>query len=437
MVILFICSGQFIYAGNRVFNQFVSDFTKEYGRLNIPELTYDYRDYFLQIPALGNLKKQEDFFIGQQNLLQKIEREKLSFDEDLIYQHIEYEIKFNLKRIAHEIEWTNSGRAVPADGLHLLVNYKEWYALFIQKFTGLEMDPEDVMAFGKEEVLKVKREIDSIRIQLGYDSEIELYQQLQKDAFFLTDKTKIIEAFGKTNANIRMNLSKFIGKLKIDEIYPLEWTDAGPNTPPGIYLNRRENSYGKDVFLYNFYGSRYNVRCIDWIFMHEGIPGHHLQASWRNQTKPDSVQTIFTYPGNFEGWACYVEYEGKSLGVYNNIYSYLDKWEWDLIRSARVVMEVGIHYYGWTRMDALNYWKENITGQDDIAEREITRITNWPGQALSYKLGAATIMDLKNDMKKELGEKYKEVTFNRTYLSFGMRPLEIIKNNFKKKYKTM
>jgi uncharacterized protein (DUF885 family) len=141
------------------------------------------------------------------------------------------------------------------------------------------------------------------------------------------------------------------------------------------------------------------------------------------------LQEAFLYPGNFEGWACYVEYFGKELGVYTNDYSYLGKCEWDLIRSARLVIETGIHYFGWSKEKAMDYWKDNIYGQDEIAEREITRVTNWPGQSLSYKLGAKFIFDLRSKYNKDLPQVSNSELY-RCYLSFGMRPLPVIEKNF-------
>jgi uncharacterized protein (DUF885 family) len=124
---------------------------------------------------------------------------------------------------------------------------------------------------------------------------------------------------------------------------------------------------------------------MDWLYMHEAIPGHHLQSTVRGQGNG------YFYFGTAEGWACYVEDLGKEMGLYTDPYSLLGKYEWNLVRSARLVMEVGIHYYGWQFDEALAYWKKNIKGQDDIAEREIKRITKWPGQSLCYKIGAINI----------------------------------------------
>jgi uncharacterized protein (DUF885 family) len=431
---LIIVAKSCLLFSNKGFDQYTTEFCNGIQQLNLPSLTYDYRDYFSTITTEEKLEIQEDFFKTQYIKLSAFTIPELAFKDQLIAEHILYEINFNLDRISLEKNWVRNGRLIPSGGLYKLENSRNWYRFFIQKFTGLALDPENLMKFGKEEVEKVKKEINRLQSELGFSNTIKMYDHLHSDQFYITDKSEIIAQFTQTDSIIRANLIHFIGNIPVDPIYPLEWPDANAYTPPGMYLNSSQNAYGKDVFLYNFYGKKYNRRCIDWIFIHEGIPGHHLQAAFREQSKPDSVQSIFTYPGNFEGWACYVEYEGKALGVFTDKYKELGKWEWDLIRSARVVMEVGIHHYGWDKQQALDYWKENIYGQDEIAEREITRITNWPGQALAYKVGASTIMDLKNETKQLYGSKYDEVKFHQCYLSFGMRPLELIRNNFQKLY---
>ena len=182
---------------------------------------------------------------------------------------------------------------------------------------------------------------------------------------------------------------------------------------------------GKMCSCIIFYNEQFNRRTIEWVYMHEAIPGHHLQSSF---AKLNELQETFLYPGNFEGWACYVEYFGKQLGLFQDIYTELGKWEWDLVRSARLVLDVGIHYYGWSQEKALQYWKQTIPNQLDIAEREITRVTNWPCQALSYKIGADYIFKLRaqwiNDTKHE-----SNAQFHNWYLSNSNRPLVILKNH--------
>jgi uncharacterized protein (DUF885 family) len=416
------------------FSEFISSFPSKYRQLNIPDFQYDYKEYFKSIPGLENLKAQEDFFTKGKESLSAYSNEKLKSGENIIYEHLDYEINFNLQRIQLEKEWVSNGRKIPVNGLHELKNKKNWYGYFTKKFTGLDLTPEEIMDMGMREVQKVQNEIKKIRVESGFSDSIAFNNYLNSEVFIIRDKQKIIEEFNKTDSTIRKHLNEFIGKVNIPKVYPVEWADAGPNTPPGIYLNHEFNSYGKDVFQFNFYGNRYNLRAVEWLYMHEAIPGHHLQFSIRNSAKTDSIQELFLYPGNFEGWACYVEYEGKKLGLYRDAYSYLGKWEWDLVRSVRLVLDAGIHYYGWTREEALAYWKKNIAGQDEIAEREITRVTNWTAQALSYKAGSLCIMNLKEDLKKKYGSKFDERKFHRCYLSYGMRPLAVIKDNFEMTY---
>jgi uncharacterized protein (DUF885 family) len=107
----------------------------------------------------------------------------------------------------------------------------------------------------------------------------------------------------------------------------------------------------------------------------------------------------------------------------------LGKWEWDLVRSTRILIDVGIHHLGWTREQAMDCWRKNIPGQDAIAEREVIRCTNWPAQALSYKVGAQKIMEIRDKLQKKQGAKFDLRKFHAQYLSYGIMPVEVIEKD--------
>jgi uncharacterized protein (DUF885 family) len=415
------------------FEKYVQDFVSSFQKLQIPDAAYDYRDYFNSIPSSQELRKQNEFFNKYSSSLRSYERSTLNLSDKIIYDQLLYEITFNLKRVDLELAWDSMGRQIPAAGLSQLEDHAGYYQYFIQKFTSVNMTPEEVMKLGESEVRRVKDEIRKLQITSGKDS-ASFYQYLKNSSFFITDKSILIERFHKTDSIIRSNLKWFLGDINVPVIYPMEWPGAGGNTPPGIYLPTRDNPYGKDVFQYNFFQNKYNSRAIDWLYIHEGIPGHHLQFSFGDHVMNDPLKDLFMYPGNFEGWACYVEYEGKPLGVYKDLYSLVGKWEWDLVRSARLCIDAGIHYYGWTHEQAIDYWKKTIPGQDEIAEREVTRVINWPGQALSYKVGADRIMKMKEKIRAVEGINFNEAKFNQCFLYIGSRPLEVIQNNFDELY---
>lgn len=371
------------------------------------------------------LDSQELFFRTQQDKLKLFERGKLHTDDQSAFDHLAYEITFNLERIALEKQWVHAGRHIPVHSLRELPDHARWYAFFIKRYTTLDLTPEEVYQLGISEVEKVKAAISRCQAKLGFSDSAAFYQHLQSEQFFITDKNELIRHFETTDSIVRKHLPAFIGKAQVPQVYPMEWPGAGPATPPAMYLNHAYNAYGKDVFQYNFYSKRFNRRAIEWLYMHEAIPGHHLQASFRNMQQHSPLHDLFLYPGNFEGWACYIEYLGKDVGLLQDTYAELGKWEWDLVRSARLVIDAGIHYYGWTHAEALAYWKATIPGQDEIAEREVNRVSNWAAQTLSYKAGADHIMKMKEKWLQQNPGK-DVMLFHRSFLQAGMCPLPVI-----------
>lgn len=407
------------------FAAFMKKFATSYRALNIPGLTLGYREYFEQIADSANLKSQEVFF--KQIMTQLPVYKKLTRQDALYQKHIAYETENNLQRIALELKWVADGRPIPQGGLYHLAQRKDWYIFFIKRFTSIDITPEEVYRLGIVETERVKKEIAALQQKTGFADTKLFYKHLQQDGFYLHDKEDILNVYNAIDSTVRHNLKAFINTAPLPPIDAMEWPGADGNTPPGIYLSRDYNSYGKDVFQFNFWGRKHSKRSMEWLYMHEAVPGHHLQSVVRRNIQAPDFQSEFSYPGNFEGWACYVEYYGKSIGLYQDIYSELGKWEWDLVRSVRLVLDVGIHYYGWNREKAMQYWKENIHGQDNIADREITRITNWPGQALSYKVGAYKIEQAKK-IASVHGLTQQE--FHRNFLEMSYFPLQIAMDHF-------
>jgi uncharacterized protein (DUF885 family) len=93
---------------------------------------------------------------------------------------------------------------------------------------------------------------------------------------------------------------------------------------------------------------------------------------------------------------------------------------------VRIVLDVGIHYKGWSQKQALAYWKQHLPFRMDIAQREIDRVTRWPAQVLSYKLGEAKLLELKQRCEKELGKSFDIKKFHSLVLSKGQIPLQVM-----------
>jgi uncharacterized protein (DUF885 family) len=157
------------------------------------------------------------------------------------------------------------------------------------------------------------------------------------------------------------------------------------------------------------------------------MPGHHYQKQVAAKSqKKFQISEYFDYPGYGEGWAAYTESLGLSLGVYRDLYSLLGKWEWDLVRSARVVLDVGINYLGWSRQQAIDFWQESIPNQDSIMIREIDRIIRWPAQVASYKVGEVRFRNLRKQAEQQTGSEFDARRFHSLLLDQGPLPLEVL-----------
>src|ERR1044071_6384105 len=203
------------------FQKFVQAFIDGYTQLGIPEIEYDYRDYLKAIPSAEVVGKQKQFFLSKQKELGQFNLKELSRDQLIRYDHLSYEIGFNLFRIFLEEEWINAGRPIPAGGIHTLPDHKNWYGYFAKKFTSTNTTPEQLYSFGIQQVQRVQNEIKTLRLALGFNDSFAFYKQLQNDSFYLTDKTTIIQRFEKIDSIVRGHLPAFIMSGTVPAVYAM------------------------------------------------------------------------------------------------------------------------------------------------------------------------------------------------------------------------
>ncbi len=410
----------FVHAQQK-FSDFSKDFVKEYNALNLPQLELSYVSGLQHIGSMESVQKQKDFFESIKAGLTTFKLNGLTPEQKTDYRLISYETGLNLERIALEEQWLkNKPDSISKKGIITIPNGKAWYAYLLKRWVNDEVTPNQIFQFGLGEVGRVKSHIEAIRKQTGL-SEEAFYKHLNDPSFFISDPKTVQAAFENDKTIIYANLHKLFSQTKIADL-KIERGDARQLAQtPGYYDN--------NAFYYNLFDKPYNKRQVDWLFIHEAVPGHHYQSSIVSETKVSDVQNLFFYMGFAEGWGAYAEELGKDLGVYKTPYDELGKWEWDIVRSVRVPLDVGLNYYGWTDQQALEFWKKNIRGQDDIAMREITRIRRWPAQVVTYKYGALQILHWREEQQKRQGSNFDIREFHSWVLDHGSLPLFMVKEN--------
>jgi uncharacterized protein (DUF885 family) len=404
------------------FDQFSAGFVSGYTSLNMPQLALSYVANVRNIKAPDSIQKQIDFFKGIRKKLAGFKPEQLTPAQRLDYGLIQYESNLNLERLDLEQQWvSNAPDTISAKGIFTIPNGKGWYAYFLKRWVSDDVTPDQIYQFGLDEIARIQKRIEDIRLRVGMSSD-EFYKHLNDPSFFMTDRQEIQQAFERTQRIVMGNLHNVFDTTEMLDLKISKGNDPELAQTPAYYDNNSQ------TFYYNLFNKPFNKRQFDWIFLHEAIPGHHYQFSIASHVTTSPVQKLFFYSGYIEGWGAYAEEIGHDLGLYKTPYEELGKWEWDIVRSVRVPLDVALNYYGWTDQQALDFWKKNIRGQDDIAMREIARMRRWPAQVVTYKYGARQILHWKERMQREQGTAFDIKKFHDKFLNQGALPLSMMKN---------
>jgi uncharacterized protein (DUF885 family) len=166
---------------------------------------------------------------------------------------------------------------------------------------------------------------------------------------------------------------------------------------------------------------------LEALSLHEAVPGHHLQLAIQQEL--ENLPEFRKYGGFtafVEGWALYAERLGLEAGFYLDPYSNFGRLTMEVWRACRLVVDTGIHYFGWTREEAIDYMRANSAMPLHDIRAEVDRYIGWPGQALAYKMGEMKIRALREEAEARLGEQFDVRAFHDVVLGGGALPLGLL-----------
>ena len=298
-----------------------------------------------------------------------------------------------------------------------------YYQQQIAEYTTLDLTAEEIHRIGLDEVARITAEMEAVKQEAGFEGTLpEFVTFLRTDPQFVArspDELMGVSAYAAKRVDgVIEDYFGFLPRHRFT-IRPVD-----PAIAPFYTAGRG----GLDACQMNTYDlpSRplYNIPALT---LHECIPGHSFQAAValeREAAPPFRRQTYFS--GFGEGWGLYVEYLGEEMGIYRTPYERFGRLSYEMWRAARLVIDTGIHHYGWSRERAMDYLASRTALSQHEVGTEIDRYISWPGQALSYKLGELTIRRVRAEAEEALGERFDIRKFHDVVLALGSVPLPML-----------
>ncbi len=317
-------------------------------------------------------------------------------------------------------------------GLLDLPDGKERYAFLVKTYTTTDITPADIHHIGLQEVARILDEMREVKEEVGFDGDLQAFFEFIRNGkqFYFEDEQSLMAAYDDVQKNVREKLPQFFdlmprAKLEIRAMDPFVaktaagafyWGGTADGSRPGVFYINTLNLDSQPTYS------------TETLYLHEAEPGHHFADSL--QTEIEDLPTFRRYSNVTafsEGWALYAESIGREMGMFQDPWQYYGRLNDEQLRAMRLVVDTGLHYYGWARQQAMDYMRENSTLAPSEIESEVERYMANAGQALSYKMGQIAIRDMRTDAEKALGKRFDIKAFHREILIDGALPMGVLK----------
>jgi uncharacterized protein (DUF885 family) len=174
------------------------------------------------------------------------------------------------------------------------------------------------------------------------------------------------------------------------------------------------------------YLREYNDYILQILNIHEAIPGHYTQLVYSNQS-PSIIKSILGNGAMVEGWAVYAEKMMLENGYKNSDEMWLMYYKWNLRTTCNTILDISVHTKNMSKEEAMILLTREAFQQQAEAEGKWKRVTLSQVQLCSYFTGYTEIYNLREELKKQEGDKFNLKKFHEKFLSFGSAPVKYIK----------
>jgi len=316
----------------------------------------------------------------------------------------------------------------PKVGVDSVPNGRAAYATLIRRLTTTSRTPEEIHQLGLSEIQRIEALMTGVARETGFSGDLTAFSRHLEEmpAQHFTSKDEMLGFCRNAAKVVEPNLPLLFRRIPVllygvraipEDREQSTASNAQPPTADGLTPG---------WFNLNTYQPEKQVRFDkEALVLHEAVPGHVFQGAVARSIA--GLPEFRKYYGNSayaEGWALYAESLGSELGLYRDPYSRFGQLSSERFRAVRLVVDTGIHAFGWTRERAIEFFHAHAPEE---TESEIDRYISWPAQALAYKLGQLEIRALRAQAEQQLGARFDIRDFHDALLRDGVLPLDLLR----------
>jgi uncharacterized protein (DUF885 family) len=312
-----------------------------------------------------------------------------------------------------------------------LPNGAAMYTYNVKWHTTTDKTPKEIHELGLSEVKRIRAEMDQVIAAAGFKGSYGAFATFLRTSpqFYYPDAASLVTAYRDIAKRADPELAHLFGRLPQTPYGVKVVPDAIAPSQTTAYYEPGSLAAGRPA---NMFANTYKLDArpkweMETLTMHEAVPGHHIQISIAQELQGlPEFRKNSSYTAFVEGWGLYAESLGEEMGFYQDPYSRFGRLTYEMWRAIRLVVDTGLHSMGWTRDQAIDFFRANAAKTDQDIIVEIDRYIVWPGQALGYKMGQLKIRELRTNAERQLGPRFDIRQFHDVVLGHGAVPLDVL-----------
>jgi uncharacterized protein (DUF885 family) len=302
-------------------------------------------------------------------------------------------------------------------------NGAECYEAMLRSYTTIDRSGEGVYELGQATVAANKAGV----IELGraaYKTEDfgEILERAKNDPGDRFESREELLEFSKAMVErAAVEMPNWVGKMPEQAVAVVPFEEHEEGTGRSAHYNPGNANRPAEYRIPLDKPEEQSRGGAETVAFHEAWPGHHLQvATFQSVEGLHPVTQLLWFSGPGEGWARYSEALAEEMGLYESVTGPITRRAWP---ARGMVVDPGIHLFGWTREQARDYMNESGRFPESMGDDMVDRIAILPGQLTAYDSGGLEILSLRREAEEALGDEFDIREFHDRVLENGTIPL--------------